>query len=301
MPYFSVITSAYNAQDFILTALNSVKAQEEADYEYIVVDNGSNDNTLKLIACFIAENPQMNIRLVHFDVNQGISGGRNAGLEKALGQYVCFLDADDYWYANKLSSVKEAIENNKGYNVFCHWENHVENQSSVLGAYRDVDNRDAYRDLLFNGNCLSTSAMTIETTLIKESGGFSIKLVMGEEDYDCWLRLARNGARFYMIKKPLGVWLIRQDSISSKHIKHTYAVIDMLQPHYDCFLAYTENKLLAKKMRRRTKARNLCGCGRAVSLAGDRKTGSELYKKAIKADKTFLKAYAGLVLNMFCR
>lgn len=301
MPFFSIVTSAYNAENFILTALNSVKAQDDKDYEYIVVDNGSKDNTLNLITCFIVENPQIDIKLVHFDVNQGISGGRNAGIDKALGQYICFLDADDYWYSNKLSGVRKAIENNKEYNVFCHWENHIENNSSVLGAYRNIDNRDAYKDLLFNGNCLSTSAMTVKTTILKSVQGFNIKFVTGEEDYDCWLRLARYGARFYMIEEPLGVWFIRKDSVSAKHVKHTNAVIDMLQLHFDYLLEHTEDKRLVEKMRCKSKARNLYGCGRIMSLAGDKKVGNEMYKRAIKEYKAFLKAYAGMILNIFCR
>lgn len=296
--FFSIVTSAYNAEKFILTALNSVKEQDETNYEYIVVDNGSNDGTLKLINNFITENPQMDIKLVHFDVNQGISGGRNAGINAATGQYVCFLDADDYWYANKLSVVKKAIENNNEYDVFCHWENHVEDDSITLGEYREIDNHDAYKDLLFNGNCLSTSAMTIRTSLLKKIEGFDKRFVTGEEDFDCWLRLARSGAKFYSVKEPLGVWLIRHDSISAKHIKHTNAVIDMLQIHFDYLLKQTDNHTSVEKARNKTNARILCGCGRTLSLSGDRKAGNEMYKKAIKADSAYLKAYAGILLNV---
>lgn len=297
-PFFSIVTSAYNAQKFILTALNSVKDQKETDYEYIVVDNGSSDNTLELIENFIAENPQMDIHLVHFDENQGISGGRNAGIAQASGQYVCFLDADDLWYAQKLSVVREAIENNGEYDVFCHWENHVEDDSTALGAYRDIDNQDPYRDLLFNGNCLSTSAMAVETSILKKVHGFDVRFETGEEDFDCWLRLAEKGAKFYMIKEPLGVWLIRRDSISAKHIKHTDAVINMLLPHFEYLLERSEDKSLVRKMRRKVIARNLCGCGRTLSLTGDRRGGDELYKRALKADGTFWKAYAGILLNI---
>lgn len=299
VPFFSIITSAYNAQKFILTALNSVKAQEENGYEYIIIDNGSNDETFNIINKFIENNPQMNIKLVHFDVNQGISGGRNAGINRAIGEYICFLDADDYWYANKLAVVKNIITSNREYDVFCHWENHIEDGSTRLGEYREIDNEDAYKDLLFNGNCLSTSAMTIRTSLLKDINGFDTRYVTGEEDFDCWLRLARKGAKFYSIKEPLGVWLIRHDSISSKYIKHTDAVINMLQWHFDYLAEHTEDKPMVEKARRKNKARNLCGCGRTLSLSGDRKAGNEMYRKAIKADSMYLKSYAGIFLNFF--
>lgn len=297
-PFFSIVTSAYNAQEFILTALNSVRIQEETDYEYVVVDNGSTDDTLNIIKNFMSENSQMDIKLVHFDENQGISGGRNAGINKASGKYICFLDADDYWYSNKLLVVKENIKANESYDVFCHWENHIENETTTLGDYREVDNTDAYKDLLFHGNCLSTSAMAIKSSLIREINGFDTSLISGEEDFDCWLRLARNGASFYCIKEPLGVWLIRNDSISAKHIKHTDAVIQMLETHFDYLLEHADSKAKIQKNRKKTKARLLCGCGRTVSLSGDRKAGNEMYIKAIKVHGTYFKSYAGILLNI---
>lgn len=299
MPHlFSIVTTTYNAESFILTALNSVSNQTETDYEYIIVDNGSTDTSFKIITNFIERHPEMNVKFVKLDKNKGISGGRNAGIEKTSGNYICFLDADDFWYPHKLAKMKTLLANNN-YNVFCHWEDHLKDGLKTLGRYREINNESPYEDLLFNGNCLSTSAMVIQSSLIKNIGGFDETLVSGEEDYDCWLRLAKAGAKFFMYQEPLGSWLIRNDSISAKHIKHTMAVINMLDKHFASLLNENENTKMINIKRNKVKALNLCGCGRTLSLANDRISGNRLFKQAIKADPTYLKAYAGILLNIF--
>lgn len=299
MPHlFSIVTTTYNAESFILTALNSVSNQTETDYEYIIVDNGSTDTSFKIITNFIERHPEMNVKFVKLDKNKGISGGRNAGIEKTTGNYICFLDADDFWYPDKLAKMKTLLANNN-YNVFCHWEDHLKDGLKTLGRYREINNESPYEDLLFNGNCLSTSAMVIQSSLIKNIGGFDENLVSGEEDYDCWLRLAKAGAKFFMYQEPLGSWLIRNDSISAKHIKHTMAVINMLDKHFANLLNENENTKMINIKRNKVKALNLCGCGRTLSLANDRISGNRLFKQAIKADPTYLKAYAGILLNIF--
>lgn len=299
MPHlFSIVTSAYNSQDFILYALKSVKEQTEKDYEYIIVDNGSEDNTLELINEFIEKNPQMDIKLYHFDLNQGISGGRNAGIEKATGEYICLLDADDYWCSDKLKEVKNAIKSHPEFGVFCHWEQHIKDEEIIIGKYRRVDNKNPYEDLLFNGNCLSTSAMVIKNEMLKEINGFDKTLKCGEEDFDCWLRLARNGATFFMIEKPLGVWRIRRDSISAKYVIHTDAVVAMLQSHFDYMKKQLSNRTTTEKMQKKVIARNYCGCARTLSLVGQRKLAKEIYFKSLLYDRTYMKTYVGLVLNI---
>lgn len=300
--FFSVITSVYNAEKFILKAMNSVKNQDETDYEYIIVDNGSTDGSAELIRGFINDNPELDIKLIEFRENQGISGGRNAGIEKAGGQYICFLDADDYWYENKLSQMREEIKKHPECQVFCHWETHIENECESLGAYRDIDNTQPYADLLFHGNCLSTSANVIQRELIQQIKGFDTNLVSGEEDYDCWLRLARGGAHFHMVHKPLGVWLIRNDSVSAKRINHTEAVVNMLVSHFEnaatCDLVGVEKKKL-NNMKKGVLARCYMGCGRGLSLHGSKTDGNNMYRKAIKINPCCWKAYAGMILNLF--
>lgn len=298
--FFTVVTTVYNSENYINKAMNSVKQQSFSDYEYLIIDNGSTDSSNELIRTFINENSHLSIRLICLEKNKGISGGRNTGIEQAKGDYICFLDADDYWEPEKLQSVKENIDKHKKYNVFCHWEKHIKGDRKKVMEYRKIDYDNPFYDLISNGNCLSTSAMAVKRELLQDIGGFDINLIAGEEDYDCWLRLARIGAKFYMIEKPLGCWLIRTDSVSSRHVVHTEAVIKMLTPHF-AYLSKSIGASKSKKIQNRISAMNYCGCGRTLSVAGDRKNGNQMYIRSIKVYPKYFKAYAGLILNFFRR
>ena len=299
MPLFSVVTSVYNAEAFIKKALTSVRDQTEKDYEYIVVDNGSTDHSNSIIKQFVKDNPDMNIQLHRVEPNRGISGGRNTGISLTTGEYVCFLDADDYWCPEKLHTVKEYISENPESDVFCHWEKHIKGNTCTIGEYRQIDNNDAYEDLLFQGNCFSTSAMVIKSKLLKNIGGFDISLVSGQEDYDCWLRLARAGAVCHMIEEPLGVWTVREDSVSAKHIAHAEAVIAMLDKHFDYLMKKkVEEVSFIQKKKRHIFAVIYCGCGRELSTSKNRKDALQMYKKAIQCDWSYWKSYAGVILHL---
>lgn len=300
MCFFSVVTTVYNSEKYLYNALESVKNQTCLDYEYIIVDNGSTDRSTKLIEQFKTDNINLNISVIRLEKNQGISGGRNVGIDHAKGKYVCFLDADDYWNSDKLEKVKKNILENNQFNVFCHWENHVKGNEERTVKYRKIDNENPFYDLITKGNCLSTSAMAVERSLLNIIKGFDRELVSGEEDFDCWLRLARNGAKFFMIEESLGYWLIRTDSVSAKHIAHTEAVLEMLKPHFK----YMESEIGSRKSRKikdTIAAKEYCGCARSVSKGGNIKQGNKYFIKALKIRPLYIKAYIGLVLNIIHR
>lgn len=105
-PFFSIIIPAYNLENYIAAALQSVLVQTFQDFEIIIVDDGSSDETVSIIQSF--HDPR--IRLVS-QVNGGVSRARNAGMKKAVGAYIAFLDGDDYWSvitAAGISSFEKA-------------------------------------------------------------------------------------------------------------------------------------------------------------------------------------------------
>lgn len=99
-PNVSVIIPAYNADRFIRDTLTTVAAQTYAAIEILVVDDGSTDNTAKIVSAFTAQDPR--IRLIQTR-NGGVARARNIGLQEARGRYVAFLDADDLWHPEKIA------------------------------------------------------------------------------------------------------------------------------------------------------------------------------------------------------
>jgi glycosyltransferase involved in cell wall biosynthesis len=105
MSFFSIILPTYNRAHFLPKAIESVLAQTYEDWELIIVDDGSTDNTKEVITKY----EDLRIRYF-FQENQERSAARNNGIEQAQGEYVCFLDSDDYYLTEKLTNLKKGIE-----------------------------------------------------------------------------------------------------------------------------------------------------------------------------------------------
>ena len=233
-PYFSIVIPAYNAHKFIVPVLECIKKQTYPNYEVIVIENGSQDDTYELLAAFKKNHDEMRLQIIKVPENVGISGARNLGTQAANYEYVSYIDVDDFWYPDKLEAVSQEIIKNPEIDVFCHWENVVQYETGEvvkINKYPQVNNEDAYLDLLTYGNKLSTSAITIKKNKMLDVKCFSPVYTSGEEDYDCWLRLAKSGAKFLQIERPLGEYRLHGGNVSGNQLKHTDAVNHMLSDH----------------------------------------------------------------------
>ena len=114
MPKFSVIMPTYNHSKFIGKAIKSVIGQSERDFELIIINNFSTDNTLKIIKNF----KDSRIKVINFNNLGIIASSRNEGIKISRGQYIAFLDSDDFWFSNKLEISLKFI--NQGHNFICH-------------------------------------------------------------------------------------------------------------------------------------------------------------------------------------
>lgn len=108
----SVIIPYYNSETTILRALNSVKNQTFKDYEIILVNDGSKDNSENIVKDFINSNPHIRIKNLN-EINSGPSAARNLGIEVSKGEYIAFLDSDDSFQPNKLELQIDFMERNK--------------------------------------------------------------------------------------------------------------------------------------------------------------------------------------------
>jgi len=195
-PFFSVIIPTYNRAAKLPTSLKSVLTQTFTDFEVIIIDNGSTDNTEKII---LAEYEDSRIRYFWQEGSGSPANPRNHGIRKAGGLWVSFLDSDDVWYPEKLTSVFKQIQGRADVDVICHNERMFDqtNQNfQIISHFRKTDN--IYKSMLLDGNCLSPSATTIKKTFLiekelyfNESPDFAIV-----EDYDLWLRLAKKWSRY---------------------------------------------------------------------------------------------------------
>lgn len=130
----SVIVPAYNVGKYIESTLESLQNQTSTDFEVILVNDASNDNTQEIIENFIRENQLSNFTLVNHQKNFGVSTARNTGIKKATGKYLMFLDGDDYVDVNLIQKIKQnRIDNNSELIIFGF--DRVTSKNQILNEY----------------------------------------------------------------------------------------------------------------------------------------------------------------------
>jgi teichuronic acid biosynthesis glycosyltransferase TuaG len=228
MPFFSVIIPCYNCRDMLAKAIASVQAQTFTDFEVLIVDNSSTDGTSELLDSI--EDERFSWTTVQ---NHGVIAlSRNEGMKRAKGDYLAFLDADDRWEPEKLEVVYRNICENRNAIVLCHDEWIVSNgRRRKVNRYRPKL-KNTYHSLLVHGNCLSTSAVTVQRQVALAIGGFSEhKAYITVEDYDFWIRLSKEGD-FVFIDEPLGEAHVHDQNTSGNFEKHADAYLKLCREHF---------------------------------------------------------------------
>lgn len=210
MPFFSVIIPTYNRYNFVKRAIESVIHQSYKDFELIIVDDGSTDNTRDIEDEYAGQ-------LIYIrQKNSGISGARNWGIENSNSEYITFLDSDDKWLPNKLKEHFKFIKNNPDIRIH-------QTDEIWIRKGKQVNPRNKHKkkegDIFLNSLelCLiSPSAVVLKRDLFNDYGYFD-ELLPACEDYDLWLRITSREKigliKKYLIEKYGG----HDDQLSNKY------------------------------------------------------------------------------------
>ncbi len=209
----SVVIPTYNRARDLERALRSVLAQTYTRWEAVVVDNHSDDDTDRVIQRL--GDARITLYKIH---NDGvIAASRNLGIRSARGEFVAFLDSDDWWLPRKLEASFDALEN--GADVVYHDLFSVTKPGQRIfwrkRRARDLQ-RPVFNDLLLNGNGVCNVSAVVRKTMLDAIGGLSEdRDLVGVEDYDAWLRIARVTERFHRIPHTLGYYWCGGGNVSS--------------------------------------------------------------------------------------
>lgn len=210
LPLISVVMPTYNQARFLGDAVRSVLAQDYPRWELLVINNFSEDETTKVVESF--SDPR--IHCEDFRNSGVIAASRNRGIELSRGRFVAFLDSDDLWYPAKLSTCMGAMT--EGIDAVCHGMR-IQEDGILTGTLIPSSlEGDLYQALLFRGNpSIATSSVMIRKECLARAGGFSEdREIVSCEDYELWLRLARNGTRFLLLDNVLGEYTVHRKSLS---------------------------------------------------------------------------------------
>lgn len=188
LPQISVIIPTYNRRDQVQIAIKSVLEQTYKKIEIIVVDGPSDDGTREVINNI----NNSKIRYVRNDSKSGAPEARNIGAKKANGDYIAFLDSDDYWMPSKLEKQVEIIKKSGSSTgaVYCDYYTNYVDVDSISKNGRSLNHGDMYDELLSGKFYLITSVLLIRRNVFIECGGFDSELPYFE-DYDLCLKIAK--------------------------------------------------------------------------------------------------------------
>ncbi len=187
MPKFSVIIPLYNKEKFVTKTINSVLDQTFTDYEIIVINDGSTDNSEQIVLSYT------DLRIRYFAThNRGASAARNMGIEKTSGEYICFLDADDYWYPDFLATMHKYSELFPEQKVFGA-AIEIETSKKTFPAQYAIRKTSDYELVNFfkasvGESVLCSSSIAIHKEVFDTVGNFDVSIKSGQ-DTDLWIRI----------------------------------------------------------------------------------------------------------------
>ncbi len=237
----SIIMPAYNSEAYIAQSIESVLAQTWTQWELIVIDDGSSDQTVEIVRSYALKHPQ--IRFFKNRQNIGVARTRNAGIRQAAGLWIAFLDSDDCWAPQKLEKqIRLARERSADF-LFT-GSAFMDENSRPLSHQLSVPSKIGYRRLL-KQNVISCSSVLIKKDLLLP---YPMKGDNLHEDFAVWLQILRDRhMTAFGINEPLLIYRIRSSSKSGNKKKAalmTYRVYRFigLNPaaafYYWCWYAY---------------------------------------------------------------
>jgi glycosyltransferase involved in cell wall biosynthesis len=213
-PTISVIIPTYNRSYCLGKAINSVINQTITNWELIIIDNYSTDNTKELICNF----NDSRIKSYQYRNHGIVAASRNKGVDISSGEYIAFLDSDDWWDKRKLEKSLAAIK--EGADFIYHELYIMSDDANTSFFWNKTQSRNLkspiFNDLLLNGNAISNSSVVVRRSCLEKIRGFSEDpSLVGAEDYDAWLKISKDTERFIRLPICLGYYSLGANNLSS--------------------------------------------------------------------------------------
>ncbi len=211
MPLVSVVMPCYNAQDFIAASIASVQAQTFTDWELLLVDNGSTDNSAAIYRNLSWNDDRIKVSI--YTSKKGPAAARNEAIRNAAGRYLCFLDSDDLWDEHFLQEMLEFAGN--GEKAFCCAAYRVISEDGLRQlSVRNVPPKATYSDIL-KGNTIGCLTAFVDMQQL----GKNYMPQVGHEDCALWLDLLKLTDYVYGLDIPLASYRKRLSSVSGNKLR----------------------------------------------------------------------------------
>ncbi len=208
----SIITPTYNCAEFIARTLDTVIAQTYKNWEMIIVDDCSSDNTKEIVEEYIKKDSRIKYHLL--EENSGAAVARTTAMNLAKGSYMAFLDSDDIWMPDKLErQIKWMNDNN--YAFSCTAYEHIDEKDNSLNKVIKTVEKTDYNRLLLDCPVGNSSVMYD----VEKMGKFEVPNIRKRNDDALWLKMLKQEKYIWGMPEVLMKYRVRENSISSNKIK----------------------------------------------------------------------------------
>jgi len=208
----SIVTANYNAEKFIAGTIDSVIRQSYQNWEMIIVDDSSTDNSLSIIEKYLKKDGR--IRLIQLKKNSGPAIVRNKAIAEAKGRFIAFLDSDDLWKPEKLKKQLDFMLKNDYALTYTHYDL-IDEEGMQYGKTFKAPTKVSYHDMLKTCSIGCLTAMYDTEKL----GKVYMPLIKKGQDYATWLKILNMIPYAYGLNESLALYRRRQKSVSSNKIR----------------------------------------------------------------------------------
>lgn len=238
----SIITTVYNGDKHLPELMNSIINQTYSNFEFIIVDDCSMDNTYSILKK--CQEYESRIKLIKNEFNQKQAYSRNLAINIAKGKYIAFIDADDIAHLNRLQTQLNFMELNPDIDVCgsCYYLFNGNNFKFKQTPPTTHDEIECHMRLF--GNCIAFPSVMLKTDTIKKFL-FDGKMQGNAEDYELWIRMLDNNVKFYNIPEYLLYYRIHNSQSSQTNLKPIYEYVNSIRSKTlkKIFPDWSENKI----------------------------------------------------------
>lgn len=207
----SIITPTYNCGKFISETIESVLNQSYKNWELIIVDDCSTDNTKEIVENYLLKDER--IRYITLSSNSGAAVTRTTAMKLAKGEFMAFLDSDDLWYPNKIEVQLDFMKRN-GYNITCTQYEQINENGIKLNKVIPIRAKTNYNGVLLTCPVGNSTVMYN----VKSLGKFEVPNIRKRNDDALWLQMLKKEKNIYGLDVTLMQYRVRNNSISSNKL-----------------------------------------------------------------------------------
>ena len=240
-PLISICIPAYNAEEFLSEALESIAKQTYSNWEIVLTEDGSKDNTEKILSSF-ASRVEQPVTYLRHSVNKGLSASRNTCIKNCRGDYLALIDSDDYWEPSHLESlVNKMLETNPAVVHSASQEFTTDGKKLNIRQPSEYALKNIEKELFLFRYTIQPSSTLIKKSALEKSGYFDEQRRV-IEDLDLWLRILDSGGRIVFTGEVTCNYRIHKNSLTADSARLIRSTATLMRKHINCKAVPLEQK-----------------------------------------------------------